>query len=254
MGRKAVAATSLEHILQSEHLEVVGVMTDSHLSVSPTSDIAHKYSLPLYEFDQALNLMKQGELNFDLGISMLYWRKLRDEFLSLPTLQIINFHPAPLPDFKSTAGYNLAILEGLDEWAVSAHYVDEEIDTGDIIDVKVFPIDSKRETAKSLERATQPMLLDLFKKVIDAVIKQRSILPVTPNIGGRYISRPEMEALKEVKAGDDVRRKIRAFWFPPYDGAYVMVNGVKCTLVDETILQGLAEPGTSSLFTQAQNT
>ncbi len=255
MGRKAVAAKSLEYLVQNEQVEVAGVLTDNHLSVSPTSDIARQYGLPLYEFSEALNLMKQGKLNFDLGISMLYWRKLKDEFLTLPKLQIINFHPAPLPDFKGTAGYNMAILGGLDEWAVSAHYVVEEIDAGGIINVMAFPIDPENETAKSLEKVTQPMLLGLFKQVVDTVFDQKSILPVIPNIGGRYISRSEMEALKEVKEGDDVRRKIRAFWFPPYDGAYVMVNGIKCTLVDETILQSLADNAdSSSLFKQALST
>ncbi|HAJ43978.1 MAG TPA: formyl transferase, partial [Alcanivorax sp.] len=48
----------------------------------------------------------------------------------------------------------------------------------------------------------------------------------------------------------DVERKIRAFWFPPYDGAYKVINGVKCTLVSRTILESLADPSTSSLFTQ----
>lgn len=250
MGRKPVSAKALEYLLQKKGVKVVGVLTDSHLSVSPTSQIAQQYGIPLFEFSKALSLMKQGELEFDFGVSMLYWRRLKDEFLTLPSLGVINFHPAPLPEYKGTAGYNLAILEGLDDWAVTAHYVDAEIDTGEIIKVSRFPMDPDHETAKSLEKATQPILLSLFKEIVDSVIEFQDFLPTTPNLGGRYISRAEMEALKEVKEGDDVRRKIRAFWFPPYDGAYAIINGVKCTLVDNSILQQLAEPGTSNLFTQ----
>ncbi|MEE8057930.1 MAG: formyltransferase family protein [Pseudomonadales bacterium] len=253
MGRKPVAAEALEFLLQKEQINVVGVLTDSHLSISPTSDVASHYGIPLYEFSEALSLMKQGALEFDFGISMLYWRKLKEEFLTLPKLGIINFHPAPLPDFKGTAGYNMAILKGLDKWAVTAHYIDEEIDSGGIVEVSSFSIDPDNETAKSLEKTSQPMLLNLFKRVINTVTEQKALLPVTPNSGGCYISRSEMEALKEVKDGDDVSRKIRAFWFPPYDGAYAIVNGIKCTLIDHNILQQLADPDSSNLFTQPTN-
>ena len=57
-----------------------------------------------------------------------------------------------------------------------------------------------------------------------------------------------MEAMKEIKDGDDVSRKVRAFWFPPYDGAFVKINDKKFTLVDNFILSTLSDPDASSLF------
>ena len=42
MGRKQVAADALSYLLTLENVEVVGVLTDSHLDVSPTSDVAKK--------------------------------------------------------------------------------------------------------------------------------------------------------------------------------------------------------------------
>ena len=51
--------------------------------------------------------------------------------------------------------------------------------------------------------------------------RSKTKLPTTPNIGGRYVSRDEMEATKQIHDGDNIEKKIRAFWFPPYDGAYV---------------------------------
>lgn len=250
MGRKPVAAKSLEYLVSLKGVQVVGVLTDSHLSVSPTTDVARQFGLPLYEFTEALAVMKSGDLLFDLGVSVLYWRKLRDEFLSLPTRGIINLHPAPLPNYKGTAGYNIAILDELKQWAVTAHYVDENIDTGRIIEVSYFDISPTEETAQSLERKTQPFLLSLFTKTINRALSTESHLPTSPNTGGRYISRDEMESMKKVLPDDDVSRKIRAFWFPPYDGAYILVNNVKCTLVDNFILQQLADPKNSSLFSK----
>ena len=135
------------------------------------------------------------------------------------------------------------------KWAVTAHYVDECIDTGKIIEKYYFDIDYHDETAQSLERISQEHLYTQFVRVVGKALSQMNLLPAVDNKGGRYVSRLEMESLKEVKPTDDVSRKIRAFWFPPYDGAYMMVNGVKCTLVDRKILNALSDVSNSSLFT-----
>ena len=88
-------------------------LTDNHLDISPTAEIAERSGLRLFDFLEALNAIKNGSLEFDLGVSILYWRKLESTFLDAPRLGIINFHPAPLPDYKGTAGYNMAILDEL---------------------------------------------------------------------------------------------------------------------------------------------
>ncbi|NQY86066.1 MAG: hypothetical protein HRT34_15070, partial [Alcanivorax sp.] len=125
-----------------------------------------------------------------------------------------------------------------------------ELTTGEIIQVREFPVERQRETARTLEAKAQPLLLAQFQEITERLLASAPRLATTPNTGGRYVSRARMEAMKEVKEGDDVERKIRAFWFPPYDGAYKVINGVKCTLVSRTILESLADPSTSSLFTQ----
>jgi methionyl-tRNA formyltransferase len=253
MGRKQVAAECLKYIASKSNVEVVGVLTDSHLAVSPTTDVANNLKIKLFDFDEALKSLKSGDLCFDIGFSMLYWRKLREDFISRPNRGIINFHPAPLPEYKGTAGYNLAIMEGLHEWATTAHYIDDSIDTGPIIEVKNFPISYEEETAKSLEKKSQLELKAQFVRIFERAIAQDSLLATTPNSGGRYISRSEMEAMKEIHDGDDVPRKIRAFWFPPYDGAYKVINGIKCTVINEFILNQLADQASSSLFTPQSN-
>jgi methionyl-tRNA formyltransferase len=252
MGRKQVAANALGHLLELPGVQVAGVLTDHHLAVSPTAKLATEAGVPLYDFADALAALKRGSLTFDLGISMLYWRKLKEEFLSIPARGVINFHPAPLPDYKGTAGYNLGILEGRESWAATAHYMDRGIDTGGIIKLREFPIDRDRETAQSLERKTQPALYALFEEVAHAALRTPEPLPTRPNVGGRYISRAEMEAMKEIRSGDDVGRKIRAFWFPPYHGAYQLIGDQKYTLVDQFILQQLGDPNASTLFTEAR--
>jgi methionyl-tRNA formyltransferase len=249
MGRKPVAAQALETLLARDDVELVGVLTDNHLAVSPTAEAAAGNGVRIYEFAEALAALKEGALAFDLGISILYWKRLKEELLSTPARGVINFHPAPLPEYKGTAGYNLAILENRDTWAVTAHYMNEGIDTGGIVKKIEFDIDQETETAQSLERKCQPMLYRLFKEVVNAAIGCETMLPTLPNVGGRYVSRAQMEQMKEIQAGDDIARKIRAFWFPPYDGAYQVIGSEKYTLVDRSILEQLGDPGTSNLFT-----
>lgn len=246
MGRKAEAAAALSWTLEQGH-EVVGVLTDSHLPGSQTAEAARRRGLPLFTYEEACEAIEDGRLSFDFAVSFVYWRILKEPLLSHPPLGIINFHPAPLPEYKGTAGYNLAILEGLDEWAVSAHYIDAGIDTGGIVDVFRFSIDPEEETARTLERQSMGFLLRLYKKTVRRVTEAKGALPTMPNEGGRYVARKEMEAMKAIQPGDDVDRKIRAFWFPPYRGAYVEVDGKSYTLVNEHVLKTLTDEGATHL-------
>ena len=236
MGRKRLSANLLRLLSSQNGIEIVGVLTDSHLQGSPTAAAAKELGLPLYTFDTALEVMKEGRLRYDLGLSVLYWRKLRDEFLTVPRLGTINFHPALLPEYKGTGGYNLAIMDELSEWGSTAHYVDASIDTGEIIEVDRFPIDSS-----------------VAQRITARAVEAQAKLPTTPNIGGRYVSRDEMEAMKQIRDGDDVEKKIRAFWFPPYDGAYVEINGQKYTLINRQLLEEVAPKDSTSLFAGKAN-
>lgn len=253
MGRKRVAAECLQHLCTMPEIQIVGVLTDSHLETSVTRDVAKAHGLPVLDHSTAYDQMACGSLSYDLGLSVLYWRKLKGPFLSVPKLRNINFHPAPLPEYKGTAGYNLAILEGLDNWGVTAHYIDESIDTGGIIEVSTFPIDAQLETVGTIEHRCAAKIFDLFCKLVRQVLNQSTILPTLPNIGGRYVSRRQMEEMKQIRAGDDVARKVRAFWYPPYDGAWIEIGGEKYTLVNRDILLRLGDPAASTLFTKSSN-
>ncbi len=250
MGRKKVAARALQQLIDDPAAEVVGVLTDSHLARSVTADLAREHGIPVLEFDETMRRLEVGELQVDIAFSMLFWRRLKGAYLTAPRHGVINFHPAPLPEYRGVGGYNLAILEGLDRWAASAHFIDVGIDTGPIVDLLSFPIDPQTETARSLEATSQGKLLELFSRVWGACKLNVADLPRLPNEGGRHLSRRELEAMKRIDpVTDDVERKTRAFWFPPYDGAWIEINGARYTLVGRGILQALADPDASSLFT-----
>ena len=189
-----------------------------------------------------LRLMREAELyeaaddlgEVDLLASFLFWNRIREPLISLPELAL-NFHPAPLPEMRGVGGYNVAILEGWREWGASAHVIEETLDTGDLVRVDRFPIDPEAETAYSLDLRTQDRLVAVFREVTDRLRAGEGV-ERTPQGEGRYVSREEFEELRKVRPGDDLSRKLRAFWYPPHPGATIEVDGRTLTLVDEQLL------------------
>jgi methionyl-tRNA formyltransferase len=176
----------------------------------------------------------------DLVVSFLFPRLIREPLISLGRVGCLNFHPAPLPDFRGVGGYNVALLEGVGEWGVSCHFVDERLDTGDLVEVERFAIDPDTHTAFSLDLESGERLVRLFGRVVDRLLAGAQ-LPREPQGPGRYISRADFEELRVVRPGDDLGRKLRAFWYPPYPGAVVEVDGRRLTLVDEELLVEVAD-------------
>jgi methionyl-tRNA formyltransferase len=176
----------------------------------------------------------------DVVISFLFWKLIREPLISLGRVGCLNFHPAPLPDFRGLGGYNVAVLEGLAEWGVSCHFVDERFDTGDLVEVERFPIDPDSETAFSLDLRSGERLVGLFRRVMERLLAGEE-LSREPQSEGRYVSREEFESLRAVRPGDDLGRKLRAFWHPPHPGAVLEVDGRRLTLVDDRLLAEVAD-------------
>lgn len=237
MGRKSYGAKALDWCVENKW-DVVAVVTDNHQETSPTANAARKYGIELLDYDELLKKIDANQIKFDIAVSYVYWRILKKPLIQSPKLGILNFHPAPLPDLRGTGGFNLAILDNHETFGVTVHYMDEGIDTGPIIEVDRFKINANQETAQSLEKKSHERMVELFKKTLTRVRKE-GILNSEVLSGGRHLSRKEMEMLKKIGPTDDIDTKIRAFWFPPYDGAFIELNGKNYTLVNRAILEEL---------------
>lgn len=236
---KRSAARALDW-LASEGAEVVAVVASEPNEFTRDEQrvdyVAERRGLPIVSDE---SLYADPPADVDLVISFLFWKRIREPLLSLGRAGCLNFHPAPLPDIRGVGGYNVAVLEGMTEWGVSCHFVDTGFDTGDLVQVDRFPIDAETATALSVDLVSQERLYELFKSVMRRALAGEE-LPREPQGAGRYVSRDEFESLRRLRPGDDVERKLRAFWYPPYQGALVEVDGRELTLVDERLLAEMA--------------
>jgi methionyl-tRNA formyltransferase len=236
---KRSAARGLDWLV-GEGAEVVAVA-----AAEPDAFTREEQRVDLVAERHGLPLVSDGELQsappdgVDLVISFLYWKRIRDPLLSAGRVGCLNFHPAPLPELRGLGGYNVAILEAMSEWGVSCHFVEPEFDTGDIVEVERFPIDPDAATAFSLDLESQERLFRLFQRVMRRALAGEE-LPRAPQGAGRYVDAEELESLRRVRRGDDVARKLRAFWYPPHPGALIEVDGRELTLVDERLLADAA--------------
>lgn len=232
--------------------EVVGIVTtmptESDLHSERLCDHAIRLRIPLLT-DQQIYDQLNGQSpvdvpdlsNIDLVLSMFHQKRIKERILSLPKIGAINIHPAPLPEFQGWGVYNHAIVENVPYWGVTAHYMDEGFDTGPIIAQRRFDVKMEIETAFSLEQRTQPVIELLVHDLFDALSKGK---PIGENqIHGRYISKEMFLKLRVIEPEDSpeiVDRKIRAFWYPPYPGAQIRINGRFYTVIDHAQINQVA--------------
>ena len=76
----------------------------------------------------------------DLMISAYFPQILKQEVIALPRLGTLNLHPGWLPSFQGAMVYFWALKQGVPRAGVSLHWIDEGIDTGDLIERKSFAI------------------------------------------------------------------------------------------------------------------
>ena len=85
--------------------------------------------------------------------------------------RIINIHPAYLPNFPGAHGIKDAYDAKAKETGVTIHYVDEGVDTGEIIHQEKFEIDPSW-TLEELEERVHALEYKMYPKVLDDLCKE----------------------------------------------------------------------------------
>ena len=171
MGTPDIAATCLKKIL-ADGFEVVGVYTQPDrpkgrgmkMVMSPTKEVALANDIPVFQpenFRADEDVQALRDLNPDVVAVVAYGRILPQRVLDIPTKGCVNIHASILPQYRGSAPYQWAVLDGMKETGVTAQHMVREMDAGDIIDVAKTPI-GPDETAGELGRATCDSASDFF--------------------------------------------------------------------------------------------
>lgn len=129
----------------------------------------------------------------DLFVSMSFNQIFKERLINLPPLKTINCHAGKLPYYRGRNVINWAIINNESEIGITVHYVDEGIDTGDIIKQRLFPITIDDTYKTVLEIAYEECSNILYDVLLDfqageiATIKQSEIHPVGFYCGARGI-------------------------------------------------------------------
>ena len=117
------------------------------------------------------------QYNCDLFVSMSFNQIFKKTIINMPKLKTINCHAGKLPFYRGRNILNWVLINDEKEFGVTIHYVDEGIDTGDIILQKTFPITDIDNYSTLLYRAYEEcslLLLEAIKKIQYGTVKQKA--------------------------------------------------------------------------------
>lgn len=103
------------------------------------------------------------KLHPDLIIVMGWRTIIPKEILEIPRRKVVAVHESLLPKYRGFAPINWVIINGETKTGVTLFFLDDGIDTGDIIDQLVIPI-NKNESASDLYQKTKQASIDILIK------------------------------------------------------------------------------------------
>ena len=176
MGTPGIAATCLEKII-ADGFEVVGVYTQPDrpknrgmkLQFSEVKEVALAHSLPIFQpenFREEETVEQLRSLAPDVVAVVAYGRILPQKVLDVPVKGCINIHASILPQYRGSAPYQWAVLDGLDKTGVTAMYLCQQMDAGNIIDISETPIDPNETAGQLLDRLAV-LGADLLSKTLN---------------------------------------------------------------------------------------
>lgn len=163
---KRYAAKQAVGIVHNYGINIVGCVFEKECPIE-FSDFCTRHDIPVYTNKQLYEALELGTVpEFDIGISYLYHRILKEPIIEFANSNIINFHPAPTEIHRGVAPSCWCLLKGYKEWAVTAHYLTLGVDEGDIIKQRWFSIEHIR-TAVEAEAYIQEQSIELLKEVLE---------------------------------------------------------------------------------------
>lgn len=162
-------------------------------------------------------LEKMAQYRCDLFVSMSFNQIFKKDIIQMPPLKTINCHAGKLPFYRGRNILNWVLINDEKEFGITVHYMDEGIDTGDIILQKCYPI-SDKDTYKTLLDCAHTACADILVEAIKMIQAQtaRPIVQTTIHPVGFYCGMrvPGDERLHWNHTSRDVFNFVRAICLP----------------------------------------
>ena len=233
MGTPEIAATCLKKLI-GDGKEIVAVVTREDkprgrgnvMTPTPVKALALENEIPVYtpktlrdgEFDALLS-----EISPDLIAVVAYGKILPASVINFPKYGCINAHVSLLPKYRGAAPMQRAIMEGERETGVTIMYMDEGLDTGDIISIEKFPI-SDTDDFESIHDRSAEVGARLLSETIDAIKDGRATRTPQDSSFATYAKKVEKEDAKIDFTLDAERLDFMIRGVTPIPGAFAYLN------------------------------
>ena len=252
MGTPDIAATCLKRIL-ADGFEVVGVYTQPDrpkgrgmkLTASPVKEVALSADIPVFQpetFREEETVQALRDLKPDICAVVAYGRILPQKVLDIPTFGCINIHASILPQYRGSAPYQWAVLDGQKETGVTAMYLVREMDAGDMIEVSKTPIGENETAGELLDR-----LAELGAALLSRTLTRftQGPVPATPQDESQVSYAPMLEKtmcpIDWTKTAQQVHDHVRGL--QPWPVATMELKGQPFKVHETRIVPGSGKPG-----------
>jgi len=219
MGTPEFALSPLKVLIDKMNVVLVVTKKDAfvgrkkELKESPVKAYAKENNIPVLTPDNIKNEYEEIlAYEPDIIVTCAYGKIIPKEILDYPKYGCINIHASLLPKYRGAAPIQWALINGEEETGITLMYMDEFMDTGDIIDTITYKIKESDDVGTLhdelsklggiiLNKNLEYLLSDNVKR-----IKQDDNLATYANMIDR-----EMEELNFDDCGKNVINKIRAF-------------------------------------------
>ena len=166
------------------------------------------------------------DINPDVICVVAYGKIIPKEILEIPKYGCVNVHPSLLPQYRGSAPIQWAILNGDKETGVTTMYLDEGMDSGDIILQTKTPIDKDETSGELWDRLSKigaELLVETLEKIENKTaprIKQPKEFTLAP-----MLEKSQAKIDWESKTAQEIKNLVRGL--NPIMGAYSVLNEKK---------------------------
>lgn len=225
MGTPEFSVPVLDALIENTDVIAVVTQPDKGNNISPIKKVALNNNIKLF---QPIKIRNEYEdildLNPDIIVTCAYGQIIPKPILDYPKYGCINIHASLLPKLRGGAPIHRAILEGYDKTGITIMYMDETMDTGDIISMESLDI-GDNETVGSLHDRLKILGRNLFMSTLPNIVNE-SVNRIKQNneeATYAYNIKREDELIDWNEPSKRIHNKIRGL--NPFPGSYTLLDG-----------------------------